>query len=114
MYIFILFFHKNTYCGYSSEAPQLNFPNVDLFVTQFSHKLSLYVSSVLDSQAFAMDALAMNWKDLHAYAFPPIALIPPILTKICESRCRIVLIAPLWPQCPCFSEVLQLLVSDPI
>ena len=31
-----------------------------------------------------------------------------------RSQCRIVLIAPLWPQHPWFSEVLQLLVSAPI
>ena len=44
-------------------------------------------------------------------AFPPTILIPFILAKICQSWCRIVLIAPLWPQRPWFSEVLQLLVS---
>ena len=37
--------------------------------------------------------------------------IPSILTNICQFWCRIVLTAPLWPQCPWFSEVLQLLVS---
>ena len=91
----------------------LNYPNVDLFATQFSHKLPLYVSPVPDNHALAIDALSMNWNCLHAYAFPPTILIPSVLAKICQSRCRIVLIAPLWPQCPCFSEVLQLLVSAP-
>ena len=50
----------------------------------------------------------------HAYAFPPTILIPSILAKICQSQCRIVLIAPFWPQRPWFSELLQLLVSAPI
>ena len=40
--------------------------------------------------------------------------MPSILAKIRQSQCRIVLIAPLWPQWPWFSELLQLLVSAPI
>ena len=49
--------------------------------------------------------------ELHAYAFPPTILIPSILAKICQSRCIIVLIGPLWPQQLWILEVLQLLVS---
>ena len=74
-----------------------NYPNLNLFATHFNHKLPLYVSPVLDNQAFAIDAFSMNWNNLHAYAFPPTILIPSILNKIRQSQCRIVLIAPLWP-----------------
>ena len=91
-----------------------NYTNLDLFATRFSHKLPLYVSPLLDNQAFAIDAFSMNWNNLHAYAFPPTILIPPVLNKIRQSQCRIVLIAPLWPQQAWFSEVLQLLVSAPV
>ena len=73
----------------------LNFPNVDLFVTLFNHKLPLYVSVVPDNQALTKDTLSMNWNYLHAYAFPPTILIPSVLTKIRQSQCRIVLMAPL-------------------
>ena len=73
-----------------------------------------FVSPVLDNQAFALDAFSMNWNSLHAYAFPPTILILSALNKICQSQCRIVLIAPLWPQQTWFSEVLQLLVSVPV
>ena len=54
----------------------------------------------------------MNWNLLHAYVFPPTILIPSILAKIRQSQCRIVLIAPFWPQRLWFSELL--LVSAPI
>ena len=91
----------------------LSYPNVDLFVTRFNHKLPLYVSPVPDNHALAIDALSMNWNLLHTYAFPP-TMIPSVLAKIHQSRCRIVLIAPLWPQPPWFSVVLQLLVSAPV
>ena len=90
----------------------LNYPKVGLFATQF--KLSLYVYPVPDSHALAVDAFSMNWDLLHAYAFPPLILIPSVLAKIRQSWCRIILIAPLWPQRLWFSEVLHLLVSAPI
>ena len=59
-----------------------------------------------DSHALAVHALSMNWNLLHAFAFPPTILIPSILAKIRQSQCRIVLIAPFWPQRPWFSELL--------
>ena len=62
----------------------LNYPNVDLFATQFNHKLPLYVSPVPDNHALVIDALSMNRNLLHAYAFPPTVLIPSVLAKICH------------------------------
>ena len=88
-----------------------NYPNLDLFATRFNHKLQLYVSPVLNNQAFAIDAFSMNWNNLYAYAFRPTMLISSVLNKIRQSQCRI---APLWPQQAWFSEVLQLLVSAPV
>ena len=98
----------------NSMFQMLNFPNVDLFATRFNHKLPLYVSPVQDNKALAVDALSMGWNLLYAYAFPPSILIPAVLDKIRQHECRIVLIAPFWPQRQWFSELLQLLVSGPI
>ena len=107
--------------GFGSVGSELHFPklmlyypNVDLFATRFSHKLPLYVPPVLDNHALATDILSMNWNCLHAYAFPLTILIQSVLARIQQSQCRIILIAPLWPQRPWFSELLQLLVSAPI
>ena len=75
-----------------------DYPNLDLFVTRFNHKLPLYVSPVLDNQAFTIEAFSMNWNNLHAYTFPPTMLISSVLNKIRQSQCRMVLIATLWPQ----------------
>ena len=98
----------------NSVLQMLNFPNVDLFATRFNHRLPLYVSPVQDYKALAIDALFMDWNHLHAYAFPPFILIPAVLEKIRQHQCRIVLIAPFWPQQQWFSELLLLLVSAPI
>ena len=60
----------------------LNFPSVDLFATQFNHKLPLYVSPALDNHALAIDILSMNWNFLHVYAFPLTILKYSVLAKI--------------------------------
>ena len=98
----------------NSVFQMLNFPNVDLFATRFNHRLPLYVSPVQDYKALAIDALSMDWNHLHAYAFPPFILIAAVLEKIRQHQCRIVLIAPFWPQQQWFSELLLLLVSAPV
>ena len=66
----------------NSVFQMLNFPNVDLFATQFNRRLPLYVSPVQDYKALAIDALSIDWNHLHAYAFPPFILIPAVLEKI--------------------------------
>ena len=71
------------------------------------------ICPVQDYKALAIDALSMDWNHLHAYAFPPFILIPAVLEKIRQHQCRIVLIAPFWPQQQWFLELLLLLVSAP-
>ena len=48
-------------------------PHVDLFATHLNHKLPLYVSPIPDPRAWDIDALNINWTNLTAYAFPPMA-----------------------------------------
>ena len=88
-----------------------NFPNIDLFATRPNHRLLMYVSPISDDEALAIDALTMNWNGIHGYAFPPFHIIPNVLDKIRQFRCKIVLIAPFWPFRPWFPELLDLLVS---
>ena len=88
-------------------------PMVDLFATRFNHRLPLYVSPVLDPAAWGVDALSLSWDSLFAYAFPPFVLLPAVLRKVRVSRCQVLLVAPLWPQRPWFSELLDLLYAPP-
>ena len=48
-------------------------PHVDLFATHLNHKLPLYVSPIPDPRAWDIDALNINWTNLTAYAYPPMA-----------------------------------------
>ena len=92
----------------------MDFPSIDLFATRLNHRLPLYVSPISDQKALSIDALLMDWNHIHAYAFPPFHLIPAVINKIRLSQCKIVLIAPLWPDRPWFPELLGLLVSPPV
>ena len=92
----------------------MDFPSIDLFATRLNHRLPLYVSPIPDQKALSIDALSMDWNRIHAYSFPPFHLIPAVINKIRLSQCKIVLIAPLWPDRPWFPELLSLLVSPPV
>ena len=92
----------------------MDFPSIDLFATRLNHRLPLYVSPIPDQKALSIDAITMDWNRIHAYAFPPFHLIQAVINKIRISQCKIVLIAPLWPDRPWFPELLGLLVSPPV
>ena len=88
-------------------------PMVDLFATSLNAKLPTYVSPVMDSAAWRIDALSFQWEGLWAYAFPPSPLMRQVLSKVKSSTCRLILIAPLWPTQEWFPDLLDLLVDSP-
>ena len=89
-------------------------PQVDLFATRFNHKLPRFVSLVPDPTAWAVDALSIQWDQLEAYAFPPVSLIPQIISKLRDKGCRrMILIAPGWPNMPWFWDLVNLSVQIP-
>ena len=72
-------------------------PMVDLFATKRNAKLSMYVSPISDEQAWAEDALSLNWTDLITYAYPPSSIMTKVLEKIIQERCLVILITSAWP-----------------
>ena len=56
-------------------------PHVDLFATHLNHKLPLYVSPVPDPKSWDIDALNINWTNLTAYAYPPMALLHKVIQR---------------------------------
>ena len=89
-------------------------PLVDLFATRFNHRLPLYVSPVPDPQAWAVDALTLSWRDLSAYAFPPIPILGKVIRKARLDRPSMILIAPVWPAQPWYPELLELCHVQPM
>ena len=90
-------------------------PDRDLFATRFNHKLSRFVSPVPDKLAWKVDALSLQWENLDAYAFPPVAILGQVVTKLLDQGChRIILIAPGWPNMPWFWDLVNMSVQIPL
>ena len=60
-------------------------PHVDLFATARNKKLALYCSPVLDPEAWSTEALTTPWDNLWSYAYPPMAVLTQVLTKLGQS-----------------------------
>ena len=55
------------------------------------------------------------WDGLEVYSFPPFTLIRRVLNRLMSSdRCRMLLVAPLWPHREWFADLLSLLVAQPV
>ena len=89
-------------------------PHVDLFATRWNHKLDVFVSPVPDPQAWAIDALSIDWTGMFAYAFPPTVLVPKVLEKVSRTNCELLLIAPLRWRKPWISLLLSLCKEEPM
>lgn len=89
-------------------------PKVDLFANRLNKRLPIYVAPAEDPQALHVDALTMSWTNLTAYAFPPIALLPLVISKVHDSsNCRVILVAPFWPRRSWFPALLEILSDAP-
>ena len=89
-------------------------PHIDLFATHLNRKLPLFVSPVLEPEAYATDALSLSWVGMWAYVFPPFPLILTCLRKIQIEECLVCLVAPLWEGQAWFPLLLSLLVAPAI
>ena len=89
-------------------------PMLDLFATQYSTRLPVYVSPVPDDNAWEVDALSISWSGLEAYAFPPFKLIPEVLQKVLSDQPRLILIAPLWPGMIWFNMLHEMAHEPPV
>ena len=89
-------------------------PVIDLFATQFSKRLQVYVSPVPDPKALDIDALSMSWDGLSAYAYPPLPILSRVISKARAYGPQLILIAPLWPAQPWFPDLLELCHLPPL
>ena len=80
-------------------------PWIDLFATKQS-----YVSHVPDGRTYSLDALTTHWGGTWAYAYPPHALLPKILSK----DYIVLLIAPAFLQAQWFQTLLSLSIEIPV
>ncbi|XP_032363038.1 LOW QUALITY PROTEIN: uncharacterized protein LOC116675032 [Etheostoma spectabile] len=86
---------------------------VDLFASKDNAQCPLFFSIRDPDAPLGVDALAHAWPSALLYAFPPLALIPPTLSRVREHQCRMILIAPHWPAMHWLAEIYLLLCGQP-
>lgn len=86
---------------------------VDLFASRENAHCPLFFSLTDDSAPLGVDALAHQWPNVLLYAFPPISLIIPTLSRVREKGLSMILIAPRWPSRQWIAEITLLLFDQP-
>ncbi|XP_029924002.1 uncharacterized protein LOC115371027 [Myripristis murdjan] len=86
---------------------------VDLFASRESSHCQLFFSLRNDDPPLGWDALAHPWPRVLLYAFPPFALLQPLLRRVQVEHVRVILVAPLWPHMAWFSAIPPLLDRPP-
>ena len=73
-------------------------PQVDLFATRFNAQMLAFVSPCPDPSAVATDAMGLDWHLWSSvYVFPPLQLLPAVVSKLYLYKGTGFLIAPFWP-----------------
>ena len=88
---------------------------VDLFASSLNHRCPVFFATTSDPLAAGVDAMLQSWDFLQAYAFPPFAMVRPVINKLRSSKGTVLtLIAPFWSQKEWFPDLLELLLEPPI
>ena len=61
-----------------------------------------------------IDAFSIDRSDLKFYAFPPISVIPRVLSKVKKDSAEGIIVVPFWPTQVWYPPMLKILVSTPI
>ena len=87
---------------------------IDLFATQINKQFSDYVAYRPDLEAKFIDAFTIGWSGLKFYAFPAIAIIFNILSKVSQDEVEGIIVVPYWPNQMWYPVMLKVLISIPI
>ena len=83
--------------------------NIDLFPTRLNKQLEVHCTWKPDSGCAFLDAFSTEWSKFNFYAFHPFSII----VKITQDQAQGILMIPIWPTQPWFSQALQLLCNQP-
>jgi len=89
-------------------------PWIDMFASEKNHLLPTFFSASLSPSTSGVNAMTQNWEALIGYAYPPIAMIPSVLSRLLRfPTARIYLVAPFWPSQTWFKNLKDLLFDWP-
>ena len=89
-------------------------PEIDLFATNINTQFGKYAAFRPDPGAMYIDAFSIDWFDLKFYAFPPISVIPRVLSKVKQDSAEGIIVVPFWPTQVWYPAMLKMLVSTPL
>ena len=89
-------------------------PEIDLFATNINPRFGKYATFKPDPGAMYIDPFSINWSDFKFYAFPPISVIPRVLSKVIQDRAAGIIVVSFWPTQVWYPAMLEMLVSTPI
>jgi len=89
--------------------------SIDLFACRLSAQLPRFCSRLPDPKATYRDAFLIDWSREHAFVFPPIPLIPRVISYFLslKSLCHITLVVPTWQSAIWWPTLLQLATEPP-
>lgn len=70
-------------------------PEIDLFGARHNDQIKPFVSWCADPDAYATDAMCLNWKDKYLYNFPSFSMLFRVLQNLQEDQVKGLVIAPL-------------------
>lgn len=80
---------------------------IDWFAEADNARLPVYASRFQEPGACLVNAMAHDWSTRNGYMAPPFAMLPQVVSKICNDRATTTLIAPIWPAQPWYQCLLQ-------
>ncbi len=86
---------------------------VDLFMSREMSHCPLWFSLTHPAPP-RPDAMMQTWPRLCLYTFPPIALLPRVLERVCQDRVLLLLIALRWPGRVWLPDLISLLDGPPL
>ena len=100
---------EKSFSWIQTQVPNLE---IDLFATEYNKKLPVYVTPNLDPQAWATDALALDWDQWERiYLFPPVNCLMKVLHKLRSFKGKVALVAPHLPRSNWYPLPLELKLS---
>lgn len=87
--------------------------SIDLFASAWNAHLPSFVSWRPQPGTTSVDAFALSWRNLNAYAFPPFAVISKYVAKIRRKNATLILVTPVWVGQPWFPYLLDLACDIP-
>ena len=91
---------------------KLGIPSIDLFASQMSHHLPIYMAWKPDLESQATNTIYQPWTKMFPHAFPTFNLIHGVFSKLRKERITMILVAPIWQSQAWYSVFLSICIHN--